>query len=64
MLNAIEDSEFTHALVLLDEIGAGTDPTEGTALGMAILAWLNERNIKTIVTTHYGALKAYSHTQK
>ena len=63
MLNAIEDSEFTHALVLLDEIGAGTDPTEGTALGMAILAWLNERNIKTIVTTHYGALKAYTHTQ-
>ncbi len=63
MLNAIEDSESTHTLVLLDEIGAGTDPTEGTALGMAILAWLSERNVRTIVTTHYGALKAYTHTQ-
>lgn len=63
MLNAIEDSESTHTLVLLDEIGAGTDPTEGTALGMAILAWLSERNVRTIITTHYGALKAYTHTQ-
>lgn len=64
MLKAIEDSESAHSLVLLDEIGAGTDPTEGTALGMAILAWLSERNVRTIVTTHYGALKAYTHTQK
>lgn len=63
MLNAIENSESAHTLVLLDEIGAGTDPTEGTALGMAILAWLSERNVSTIVTTHYGALKAYTHTQ-
>ncbi|MDE0314231.1 MAG: endonuclease MutS2 [Candidatus Poribacteria bacterium] len=63
MLNAIEDSGSAHTLVLLDEIGAGTDPTEGTALGMAILAWLSERNVSTIVTTHYGALKAYTHTQ-
>ena len=63
MLNAIENSESAHSLVLLDEIGAGTDPTEGTALGMAILAWLSERNVSTIVTTHYGALKAYTHTQ-
>jgi len=63
MLNAIEDSESAHSLVLLDEIGAGTDPTEGTALGMAILAWLSKRNVSTIVTTHYGALKAYTHTQ-
>ncbi|MDE0084494.1 MAG: endonuclease MutS2, partial [Candidatus Poribacteria bacterium] len=63
MLNAIEDSGSAHTLVLLDEIGAGTDPTEGTALGMAILAWLSEQNVSTIVTTHYGALKAYTHTQ-
>lgn len=62
MLNTIEDSKHTPSLVLLDEIGAGTDPTEGTALGMAILAWLSERNVRTIVTTHYGALKAYTHT--
>ena len=64
MLKAVEDSEGTYSLVLLDELGAGTDPTEGTALGMAILAWLGERQVNTIVTTHYGALKAYAHTQK
>ena len=64
MLNSIEESETDQSLVLLDEIGAGTDPTEGTALGMAILSWLNERNVNTIVTTHYGALKAYTHTQQ
>lgn len=63
MLKSIEDSGSEHSLVLLDEIGAGTDPTEGTALGMAILTWLNEHNVNTIVTTHYGALKAYTHTQ-
>ncbi len=64
MLKSIEESGSAQSLVLLDEIGAGTDPTEGTALGMAILAWLNERSVNTIVTTHYGALKAYTHTQK
>lgn len=64
MLRSIEESDTEHSLVLLDEIGAGTDPTEGTALGMAILSWLNERNVSTIVTTHYGALKAYTHTQQ
>ncbi len=63
MLNTIEDDETLHTLVLLDEIGAGTDPTEGTALGIAILSWLSERNVSTIVTTHYGALKAWTHTQ-
>ncbi len=63
MLEAIDNSESAHSLVLLDEIGAGTDPTEGTALGIAILTWLNERKVRTIVTTHYGALKAYTHTQ-
>ena len=62
MLRKIEHSE--HSLVLLDEIGAGTDPTEGTALGMALLDWLGERQVNTIVTTHYGALKAYAHTQQ
>ncbi len=63
MLNTIENDDTGHSLVLLDEIGAGTDPAEGTALGIAILSWLSERNVSTIVTTHYGALKAYTHTQ-
>lgn len=62
MLKTVETSN--QSLVLLDEIGAGTDPSEGTALGMALLDWLGERHVNTIVTTHYGALKAYAHTQQ
>ena len=62
MLKTIETSDYS--LILLDEIGAGTDPSEGTALGMALLDWLGNRQVNTIVTTHYGALKAYAHTQQ
>ena len=62
MLKTVEVSN--QSLVLLDEIGAGTDPSEGTGLGMALLDWLGERRVNTIVTTHYGALKAYAHTQR
>lgn len=62
MLKTVETAN--RSLVLLDEIGAGTDPSEGTALGMALLDWLGERHVNTIVTTHYGALKAYAHTQQ
>jgi len=45
-------------LVLLDEIGAGTDPTEGSAIAIALLQYLAERVRLTIATTHYGELKA------
>jgi DNA mismatch repair protein MutS2 len=48
-------------LVLLDELGAGTDPQEGAALARAILGYLIERRITCLVATHYPELKAYAH---
>ncbi len=51
----------THALVLMDEIGAGTDPGEGAALAKAILAYLLKHNSRVIATTHYGELKEYAY---
>lgn len=49
-----------NSLVLLDEMGAGTDPTEGAALGRAILDYLNQRKCLAMVTTHLGELKTYA----
>ncbi len=51
----------SHSLVLLDELGAGTDPQEGAALAMAILKNLLEQNITSLVATHYPELKTFAH---
>ncbi len=57
----IVDEATSKNLVLIDEIGTGTDPQAGAALAMAVLEILTRRGVLTVVTTHHGALKAFAH---
>ncbi len=56
-LREILSGATDHSLVIIDELGSGTDPVEGAALGGAVLESLTNRNARTVATTHLGALK-------
>jgi len=61
-LKEILDRADDRTLVLIDEMGAGTDPQEGASLSIAALETLTGRMVPVVVTTHHGALKAFAHT--
>lgn len=60
-INCILESASNDSLVLLDEIGTGTDPAEGSALAAGILVQLSEKNALVFATTHHGNLKIMAH---
>jgi len=59
-IRGISDELRSPALILLDEVGTGTDPEEGSALGVAMVDYFRERGAHVIVTTHYSGLKMYA----
>ena len=63
LVRILKRSDY-RSLILLDELGSGTDPQEGSALARAVLTWLIEKRITSIVATHYPELKAYAHVTK
>lgn len=66
MKNIIEIIRYAsqRSLVLLDELGAGTDPSEGSALAMAVLEELHQRGARTVATTHINELKVFAHMRE
>jgi DNA mismatch repair protein MutS2 len=61
---AITERATAQSLVLLDELGSGTDPEEGSAIAMAVLDHLTGKGVRLIVTTHHGILKNYGYTRE
>jgi len=64
MLAIRQAGQAVNVLVLLDEIGAGTDPSEGAALAMSLLEWFHEAGCRTVATTHYNELKAFAYARE
>jgi len=63
-IKEIVDAASENCLIILDELGAGTDPTEGAALAMAILNYLYDKGSKVLATTHYSELKTFAFSKE
>ena len=59
-IKEILEAANRRSLVLIDEIGSGTDPMEGAAFAMSVIDYLNQKNVKSIITTHYSEVKAHA----
>ncbi|MGL6065759.1 MAG: endonuclease MutS2 [Cetobacterium sp.] len=62
-IQEILNSVTKASLVLLDELGSGTDPMEGSAFAMAVIDYLKDRKCKSMITTHYSEVKAYGYNE-
>ena len=60
----ILESVNKSSLVLLDELGSGTDPIEGSAFAMAVIDYLRDRKCKSFITTHYSEVKAHGYNEE
>ncbi|WP_314010690.1 endonuclease MutS2 [Pseudostreptobacillus hongkongensis] len=61
-ISEILNNATSKSLILLDELGSGTDPSEGSAFAMAIIDYILEKRIKAIITTHYSQVKAHAYS--